>query len=650
MSDQFNPKRFARGVKLTREHLTDPLDLIQTVANRADVDGVSEHIGVSRSTWIIPWLQSPNVYLPFPMPPFQEMFDRATLQDPDYPITLMDLSLSFDQRGEALAVCGSMVAGETGLLMAPDMSRLDMTMTLCERTPTVLSNPVDTTKYREVLRVELSGEDVFGNAFAKQNPFLLGDVRVNIKPFSTYFWHISAPGLAGDGSGAEYDGTVAGAYVFNDTARITVDGTDYDYIIQVGDGPDDVAVGVAAKAAASPIIQAFPQGGGSGIVTILVRSPDYAPVITTAMVPTGGGAGTFISALITPNVPATKNPIALPSFTLSGVFCSPLTERDVNDPVRVSIQNMPTKHQGIKAGTAIGLTIPVANAVITGTDIQDAQLGDFDRTLRERAGTGYGAGFGALADPMQAADSPVEELPSIDAHYMMIVVPLWGTFGPVALIQRDVPAIGIPNFASPWKTQITDRRVFPVPENFVLHHAFSAWNSTDALLNTEATYEQEVAVSISSGRNADNYLEQMVAYLTWTGANYTNYRVDQYDNNANSTAYALLAVPIVGEAGMANPRCWNTGGTSGLPFFMGHANSTTDTRSECADMPPSTVGAAYAAPVTAGTENLLEVRWSKRDATLGLYNDDPATTLGNTCVIGAGGEWVILCGKTVLSA
>jgi hypothetical protein len=78
---------------------------------------------------------------------------------------------------------------------------------------------------------------------------------------------------------------------------------------------------------------------------------------------------------------------------------------------------------------------------------------------------------------------------------------------------------------------------------------------------------------------------------------------------------------------------------------MGKGNSTTDTRSLTCDMPPNAPGVGpWIEPVTQGRENVLEVLWTKEDATLGLHL--PATDVR----IGVGGEWVILCGKQTLSA
>ena len=129
---------------------------------------------------------------------------------------------------------------------------------------------------------------------------------------------------------------------------------------------------------------------------------------------------------------------------------------------------------------------------------------------------------------------------------------------------------------------------------------------------------------------------------------YEDWLIDQFDPFANGVTppqpqagYRLLTIPLVNDA---VPWTGNTWHSSGLPFFMGKANNVTAPRSQCGNMPTAFAGAAFAAPVTAGRENVLEVRWSKQNSAIGLNGEQGATIIGQGC------DWVLLCGKLTVGA
>ena len=670
---QFNPARFSRGVKLTVAHQYTPLSAVQFAAADADIEQTVENKGQTQVSWVIPWTGAAAVqngdaaaYLPFTMPPFQQLFDRSNLNQPEYEVVLTEASLSFDQRAEALGIVGPKSASDAGLLTACDMNRYDMTLRLLERVPSLLSISAtltsgDTLSTRTVFEVEIPGVDAFGSGadgvnVIRNNPVLIQDLRIPINPFAVYVWQLNCDGLYSSSGGTidEWSCTVGGAFVPGDTARLTIGATNYDYIVLLGDTPAMVAAGVAAVANLA---------GGPVLYDVISYSSDV--ILTRKMV--GGaaaiaslflaGVGTFVATQTQVGAVGTVEQLMLTSLNLTATFQSPLTTRDnTSDFTAPGIQNIPTAHNGLRNGTTIPLTIPANNALITGTDIQTTNHA-FERELRYGAGSGYGAGYGALADQVQAANALPAELLKNDSHYHMIVVPMWCGQKRESLRGADVPS----NSGLPYSTSATmDRRMLAIPDGFVLHHAFAVWNAYSPISSTNwtffngafpasLTYEQEISISLNSGMRADDYLQQMVAYLSVTptggAAPFLNAMVDEFDPKRDNTVsqfdgYRLLQIPLVNDAVPHTANSWHG---SGKPIYMGKGNSITQARTDIGILPTAFGGAAFIPPVTDGKENTLEIRWSKSNSA-GL-NEEP-----NATIVGQGGEWVILCGKLTVGA
>lgn len=649
MTNQFTVRNFARGVRLTLSHQYDPETDVATAAAGTGVERTVEQLGATRASWVIPWVspvddrQGP-LYMPFAMPPFQERFDRVTLHDPDYRVALSEFSLSFDQRAEPYGIVGAGSKSPFGVLTNCDMSRYDMVLRLLERRPSLITG--DVWSSTEVLKLEVPGVLTYGNPFLRDNPLLLDELRIAIKPFGTYVWELSVPGLcpfAATGRLEKYEFKVnAGGYVPGDTAQLVVGAEPaYNYVVAIGDTPDLIALGLATAASAGPSAYTVTAANdGTGNFSVVAPDPETAAVVTASFL--GPSLGTITLTLHVTNIPRTLDILSLVSLNLSCVFLSALTRRDefdIDPLVDPTVQNMPIKHMGAHAPTVLNIVAPAADAVITGTDIQSANQ-VLDRELRKRAESGFGAGYGAAGNPMQASDRAPEELLERDAHYMMVVVNLYGGMGPkTPLRSADVVAANLPFLSIPYTAPTVDRRILPIPENFVLHHAFAVWNYNGGVRSASATYLQKVGINIYAVLRSDDCLGQQVAYLEWTGANYNTFCVDEF----NLGAYAMLNIPLVGPGALVNPHGWNAGVVSGVPFYMGRANHTTAPRTPCGVMPPAPfAGGAYHSPSTKGQENALEVMWTKEDSA-GLD-----TTTG--AVIGYGGEWVILCGKVTLSA
>lgn len=567
---QFTPKRFSRGVRVNVEHVYTPLSDIAAATADPDtlITSTVENLAPSTVVWNVPYMRQwgstnglelglPDAYLPFLMPPFQQQFDVATFAPPTYQNVLRDLSVSIDQRAEALGITSPDAAIE-GALTACDMTRYTVTLKLFERAPrAVIGTAVaDVSAKTEVLSLEIPGAEVFGNEFTG-SPFLQENLNIVIKPFKVYFWEIYCPGLY-------------------------------------------------------------------------------------------------------PTNAATEEELALVSFTLRATFVSPLTLRDdtADFVVAPGIQNIPTKHNGVKTATTIPVSTPAANAIITGTDIQSA-FHEFDETLRRTLPSGYGVGAGALSNSMQAADAPPTEMLLNDACYHMIVVPMWSgqQQGGVKASQVGVNAVlpyqNFPVAGPPYTNPCIDRRLIPVPDNFVLHHAFVVWNNywpnavlaNNGVRSSDADYIQKVGIALNTGGRSDNYRYQQVAYYEWTAALATY--VDYYSAFFSSTQtltdrFSIMQIPLVWP-----DLTWNANSyePSGQPFFMGTANTTTAARTNAGVMPGAFGGGALDVPLSEGQERYLEVRWTKeRNAGgTGLEGGN-----ANAVRVGWNGEWVILCGKKVV--
>ncbi len=679
--------RYARGVKLTLDHVVGEdvnhaLDAMQSAAASAGLRDTVEERGVSKHAWILPWVgaagvqdDAPGAFWPFTLPPFQQDFvyssgtagDYANLVDPEYRNTLVELCISLDQMAERFAVVGPCSSTTQGSLTDADMNRYDMTVRLLERDPSCIVGATgDTNSFRELLKFEIDGVVAFGTgepntALSRTNPLVVSDLNVTLQPYKVYIWQVNCPGLfdaaaLGTKDVVTVTCTVAGAA--GDTARITIGATNYDYVVVGGDTAAMIMTALVALIdPADPIYNAIRVGA---VITLTSKSSHLSAVVVASFIP--GAPGTFTNVHTTTGVPGTVEFLSLVSLNLMGTMLSPLTQRDETFDSQ-QIQNIPENHDGSHVGYAIPKTDPAGGAVITGTDVQENLLHGFDRALRQRAASGYGQGYGALGNDMQASDINPKELLLNDSHYQMIVVPFWSGQYRESVRVRDLPEAGLPFTSAPWAVDTDDRRVIPVPEGFVLHHAFAVWNGyspkttvhpfrtahgsfPDSAIAT--TYLQEVNIALNTGWRGDDYLYQQVAYLKWSAAlvgafNYDDFLIDEFRAKVAGTfcpTYRMLQIPIVHPVG---PPLWDDHSwkESGVPFFMGKSNTLTANRADCGTLPSAFGGGALHVPTTLGRENTLEIRWLKNFGSL--------VNLGNEDVlVGQGGEFVILLGKQTL--
>lgn len=685
MAKQFPVKRFARGVKLTTQHINDPLTSIKTEAEDANLQGVVESQARFKVSWVLPWTGPASVeqggpvsVWPFTAPPFQQLFERSTLKDPQYPVSLTEFSLSIDQRAEPFALTGYGAPNGSGELSSVDMSRYNMTLRLLERRPSLLTG--DTQSVEEIGKWEIDGVNAFGiqqtaaggvagKGVARANPLVISEQNLPIRPWNVYLWELSCPGLylsSTPGTKDKWTITLGGSPSVNDVLQLSINGTVYQYTVLAGNTLAVIAAAIAAAAAADPL---YTVTAVSNLITLEEITPSNTAwdIFCVFNNVSGTGTGTtFLQHVQTGKAGVTNGPLELISLHLCATFEAPLTVRDKEgdfgnypeDPDAKPIQNLPTVHNGQKAGTNIPYTPVVANALITGNDVQDGMHG-FDNALRQRAGSGYGAGYGPLATPIEASNIYPEELLANDAHYSIIMVPMWGGQYRESVRKNSITDAGLPyigfNEASNKVTE--DVFVLPVPEGFVLHHAFAVWNGYspkttlhddgmfEATWPTDVDYVQKVGIVLNSGWRSDDYKHQQVAYLQWNGLypnanSYYNWLLDEYSPGGQGR-YRLLQIPLVNDLNVWDKHSWFS---SGAPFYMGRANTMTENRQPCGTMPtgyPGCIG--FAPPLTEGKENVLELRWTKDLSNYGALQDTDV-------IIGQGGEWIILCGKQVLSA
>lgn len=686
---QFPVTRFARGTKLLVEHEFTPLQLAQTSALAADFEDTVEDFAVTSLQWNLPWIGSKAVdglslhaamlVWPWVAPPFQQLFARTTLVDPQYPVELTEICLSIDQCANPFATLDAGGANP-GDLVAVDMARYNMVLKLFERTPSLLTATTagdattgDLTSQTQLLRIDIDGVNCFGlgqigTSIARQNPLITQNLRINIKPFMVYQWTLECAGLFDAvvaGVKDVWQFTISGTPVAGNTIRLVIAGNDYDFVCADG-VPTNIATGIAAAAAADPL---YTVTSALGVVT-LTQITAGVTIITPQCLFLNGNGTVFGAHVVVGTNPTGGGPrLSLNSLNLVATLRCPLTARDQTTDFSVALSpglsNIPNIHGGEKAGTTIPLTLPAANTTITGDDVQDAVHG-FDVALRKLAPSGYGVGFGALADPLFAANRMPAELLANDSHLSIIMEPMWGGQAQESIRIKDLGLalndnlMGLPYTKNPFTANgaglpaTQDCRAIPIPEGFVLHHAFVVWNGFSPKGSTlnhgaaagvwpvNAGFFQQVGVYQNSGWGSDDYKEQQIAYLEWdadpadaTVQGFRTYLLDQFGPSTSGT-YRLMQIPLVAPNGTNwSAHSWFK---SGLPFFTGRGTTITQSRSRCSNMPDDFGGGAIVTPLTKGGENTLVVRWGITIGNIGAMTD-------NDVVIGQGGAWIFLCGR-----
>jgi len=681
VNSQFTVKSFARGVKLTIEHVWDPTGQIWTAVQNTNVQGQQVFAPFTMSWTFTPDSASsfrkvssdyltPRTCLPMVFPPPQEEFNAISKTYQNAP-QLTELSVAFDQRANPYGITdASMVmppyssaTNQTmpGQLADVLMSRYDFSLKLIQKVPTVFS---DTTfqPYQTVLTLDFPGEALFGSA--NFNPYLVEGLSVYLNPYAAYYWVFEAPGLY---YAANLDGTqtsciqrgnlsttlVVAGYEVKFIADVrTASGVVshvYTYTIAGGDDFHACMVGLAAAIDAHDGFTATVDGD-----VIIINNA--LPFDGEANFTDPGSPSITYPLVFEISVP----PLCMPNFTVAAKFRMPLMARDfsananpASDPY---VQNIPTKTLGKPQTSteAFPEPTPAPDDLITGDDWQGV-VTSLEQPLLDKLRSGYGREPGIEGDTF-----PWEQLAK-DAGYQVINVQLFPNTTPTRMLDLIAESgFGFPYFSGyPSPHPFSDQRFVRVPEGFVVHHVIVAQNCFPYPTPTINLYGseygnpnpglQKVGVALYNGVRSDDQQFQQIAYLEWDESTYANYLIDRLslslyreDFLLPLTDYRLLNCPLVWNSNSnAAASYGGTAVNTGKPFWMGAGNSTTQTRTPCYNMPANFGGTSSGAPNTHGGENLLVVRWW-----LELPDTDPLPALNYQDVLtGPGGHQVILIGK-----
>lgn len=388
----------------------------------------------------------------------------------------------------------------------------------------------------------------------------------------------------------------------------------------------------------------------------------------------------YVFTIFAPDLGTADTECALVSIEVSMRFLTRLTQRDSG----TDIQNIPKRHDGrpndnlthANAGTTGAGTnsatsrafIDVANVPVAGEAIvaNDAVKGVqtsmavIDEMSRRKLQGGY----------KLDSDLPMLEEMKDTAAYTVLAVPLFNNveFSGLATHYFD---------QQPYRTSgavadkfVVDRRYIPIEAPMTIHHILFtySWMPFDSYDGASLRGHTQIAavagagggatklnlqlgVGIGRGVRGDSFGYQQIGKATTlhtpqAGGNWFANAVDLIGHGSPSTLPHTLPTPTI-----ATTRPWNlelhamdlvgTGSPSlngmtsqGKPVFVGRGDSTTSSRQDV-DGGASNV---------AGCEQWIEVRGRIGDP----HNSVTGTYEPNSMLLGSGGIWVYIIGKTHL--
>ena len=340
------------------------------------------------------------------------------------------------------------------------------------------------------------------------------------------------------------------------------------------------------------------------------------------------------------------------SVNITLKFRTPLKARDT--VAGVSVQNMPTVHNGAKTNATVTVTAPAANALITADAAggMNRELSVVDAVLGSRLEGGY------LADGDVAA---VEHI-ATDSCYEIIAVPMWQNFdNKGVLMAENVAKAAWIDHTTTGQGPIVDWRRIPIDYPFVLHHVVAMANYAAPASITAAaganhpttTALFQVGVLMGTGIRGDLFQYEQLAYLSWQPSTHpTASTIDRLTNKADGLLgehvsgaehdYELISVPLVntGGATAVGPRTMSaaTLTSQGRPIFIGRGNTKTGARTN--------VGGS--ASDVLGNEQFIEVRWAVKGN--GNTLSHPTGARKDEMYAGIGGNWVYLIGRKAIAA
>tara|TARA_Y100000593_G_scaffold91276_1_gene179646 strand:- start:374 stop:2053 length:1680 start_codon:yes stop_codon:yes gene_type:complete len=212
-------KKLAKGVKLTTDHIYQPLtDIGSSIAVPTDrmkcpngvfrlnfsVPVINHGVSKTKSDYHVAQPAPPAApremnaaeCIPFILPPLQEFFDatepRNTTKDTPS-ITLEEISISFDTRGEAAAIR----FGKDANLDYSSIDKSSIQVSIVEK-------PISKTLVKPTREVESIKIDhiMMDNIIDRQNPFVIDNLGRPIDPYGAYLLKIEANDLHVLGVGA----------------------------------------------------------------------------------------------------------------------------------------------------------------------------------------------------------------------------------------------------------------------------------------------------------------------------------------------------------------------------------------------------------------------------------------------------------------
>lgn len=594
--------RLARGTKLLTEHVHVPLASIASEINAAtvDIDQMQQKFGTFRINLNFPGIGSTGPFMdqnpfsvPFCLPPLQDEFNvnvvdsknewETTVSTPQ--VFLDEISVGFDQGDAPAARVGEIYTGSG--VINPNINRADysnlqaydLTVSLVEKAQEFFGNQDVLHRADRTMFSIPLDHALFAGLEKRFNPIAITDINMAINPYKTYALVLHAPNIAK----------------------------------------------------------------------------------TTGM--------------------QDENDYVFLSFTASMKFRSTMVTRDLN---AAQVQNLPTKdtNQQIRSRTVIGdaiaITAPAPNATIEADEAHggvNTNYEKIDRVFRE----GMKGGYNTLAEVVGR-----QELQK-DSSYEVIAVPLLGNQFCGGIMAGGAFNAPYCDAAAAAADQIiADRRFIPLVRPLTIHHAILAWNwqkfrnfLAGALVPTTepprnpatgaSTFKVEVGVGLVSGLRSDLQAYQSVASLEMVGPYNTNGvpdvtwspamfdRIKVGDSSADPrTTLAGAAVPNwdwemhympIRTVPVIPVVAQGTGYyDTGFPVFAGKAWSPTaydGTNALRTQMNPGHASAIL--PVTAGQEQLIEVRIKVSDPTLGLARSSTQN------LTGYGGHYLYLICKKALT-
>jgi len=388
----------------------------------------------------------------------------------------------------------------------------------------------------------------------------------------------------------------------------------------------------------------------------------------------------YVFTVFAPDLGTADTECSLVSIEISMRFLTKLTQRDSG----TDIQNIPKRHDGLPndnlthananttgAGTNSATprplidvaSVPVAGAAIVANDATGVQtsMAVIDEMSRRKFQGGY----------KLDSDLPMLEEIKDNAAYTVLAVPLFNNVEFSGMAARYFDDQPYRTSGAAADKYAIDRRYIPIEAPMTIHHVLFtySWMWFDSYLHGHSLISHtqiaaaagagggatglrlELGVGIGTGVRGDTFGYQQVAQQkvlsspdnagSWFGG-----AVDLIGHGSPSTLPHTLPTPTV-----ATTRPWNlelhamdlvgTGSpglngmtAQGKPVFVGRGTSTTSSRQNV-DGGASNV---------AGCEQWIEVR--------GRIGDPAASITGtyepNSMLLGSGGIWVYIIGKTHL--